>query len=158
MRQLLDIDNILIYFLAVNCLPENDIRLIEDAQKINADKAALVLARLIKQRGSLDKFFEALKRSAHEDDHPGHKELLSILQKTVQGEKETQEDHPFELPVAVVPQPQKTVWAISHEGSIDTRGHVPQSSSAEDERKAVSSTEQLAQQSCSLQRVTLYNI
>ena len=158
MRQLLDIDNILIYFLAVNCLPENDIRLIEDAQKINADKAALVLARLIKQRGSLDKFFEALKRSAHEDDHPGHKELLSILQKTVQGEKETQEDNPFELPVAVVPEPQKTVWATSHEGSIDTRGHVPQSSSTEDERKAVSSTEHLAQQSCSLQRVTLYNI
>ena len=145
MRRLLDIDNILIYFLALNCLPENDIRRIEEAQRINADKAALELARLVKQRGSLDKFFESLKRSAHEDDHPGHKELLPILQKTVQGEKETPEENSFVLPGAVVPEPPKTVLATSHEGSIDTRGNIPQSSSADDERKEVSSTEHLAQ-------------
>ena len=67
----------------------------------------------------------------------GTKNCYLFCKKTVQGEKETQEDHLFELPVAVVPEPQKIVWATNHEGSIDTRGHVPQSSSAEDERKVV---------------------
>ena len=140
MRQLLDIDNILIYFLALNCLPENDIRRIEEAQRINADKAALRLARLVKQRGSLDKFFEALKRSAHEDGHPGHKELLGILQKTVQGEKETLEEHP------------RTIRGTSHEGPIDTKRTITLLPPAEDER------EEPTQVNCPTQWMSLYNI
>ena len=152
MRQLLDIDNILIYFLAHNCLPENDIHRIEEAERINADKAVRELARLVKKRGSLDKFFEALKRSAHEDDHPGHKELLAILQKTVQGEKETPEEHSFVLPVAVVPEHSRTVWETSHGGPIDTRRTITLLPPAEDER------EEPIQVNCPTQWMSLYNI
>ena len=109
MKQLLDIDNILIYILPLSCLPENDIRRIEEAERINTDKAVRELASLVKKRGSLDKFLKALKRSAHEEDHPGHKELLDILQKTVQGEKETQAEH------------SRKVWDTCHKEPIDTR-------------------------------------
>ena len=94
MKQLLDIDNILLYIRAGNCLSENDIHKIETAERVNVDKAVHELARLVKKRGktSLERFFTALRRSAQEENHPGHTELLVILEKTldsVQGKAES---------------------------------------------------------------------
>lgn len=119
-KQLLDIDNILIYLRAVNCLSENDIHKIEEAEKDNVDKAVHELARLVKKRGKtcLERFFKALRRSAHEENNPGHIELLAILEKaveTTQGAREVERVSSFVVPGAVVSEPAETVWVYGVE-------------------------------------------
>ena len=89
LKRLLDFDNILLYLRAGNCLSENDIHNIETAERVNVDKAVHELARLVKKRGktALERFFTALRRSAQEENHPGHTELLEILEKALEGEQ-----------------------------------------------------------------------
>lgn len=121
-KRLLDFDNILLYIRAGNCLSENDIHKIETAEKVNADKAVHELARLVKKRGGkcLERFFAALRRSAHEENHPGHTELLAILEKAVevaQRERETEEESSFVSPDTTVGEPAEDVRAYEVQGA-----------------------------------------
>ena len=121
-KRLLDFDNILLYIRAGNCLSENDIHKIETAEKVNTDKAVHELARLVKKRGGkcLERFFAALRRSAHEENHPGHTELLAILEKAVeaaQRERETEEESSFVSPDTVVGEPAEDVRAYEVQGA-----------------------------------------
>ena len=121
-KRLLDFDNILLYIRAGNCLSENDIHKIETAEKVNADKAVHELARLVKKRGErcLERFFAALRRSAHEENHPGHTELLAILEKAVeaaQRERKTEEESSFLSPDSMVGEPAEDVRAYEVQGA-----------------------------------------
>ena len=73
------------------------------------------LAIIVHRRGEdgLQKFMAALRRSANEDKHPGHKELHEILQKDIKGGCDvttrlpitslnaTREDHPTDTSLIV---------------------------------------------------------
>ena len=146
MKQLLDFDNILLYIRAGNCLSENDIHKIETAEKVNADKAVHELARLVKKRGKtcLERFFAALRRSAHEENHPGHTELLAILEKAVdaaQGERETEEEFSFVSPDTVVSEPAEDVRAYEvQRDAVHTRSGSP---SGEQTENIIETTQEL---------------
>ena len=121
MKRLLDFDNILLYIRAGNCLSENDIHKIEvAAEKVNVDKAVHELTKLVRKRGKtcLERFFTALRRSAHEENHPGHKELLAILKRameTTQGAREIVEEISASSPDATVSE---TVQIYEAEGAV----------------------------------------
>lgn len=80
MKRLLDTDNIYLYMRAENCLSENDLS--ELMQERNHDRAVHKVAELVQRRGDrcLEKFLTALRRSATEEEKPGHKELLALLE------------------------------------------------------------------------------
>ncbi len=78
MKRLLDTDNIYLYLRAENCLSDNDLSEFKQAKTENHDRAVCRLAELVYQRGErcLDRFLNALRRSATDECNPGHIELL----------------------------------------------------------------------------------
>ncbi len=83
MKQLIDIDNVIIYLLAEDCLPENDLAELKRAKAENHDSGVCKLAQLICHRGerSLERFLRALRKSVESEGNPGHTELLTLLKR-----------------------------------------------------------------------------
>ena len=96
MRDLIDLDDLLIY-LTAECLLTRD-----DTEKLNVvpphntrNIVIRALADLIERKGEngLVKFMSALRKSASQDNQPGHQELLQLLEDDLGASTESS-DHP----------------------------------------------------------------
>ena len=112
------------------------------AEKVNVGRAVHELARLVKKRGKTchERFFAALRRSAHEENHPGHTELLAILEKAVeaaQGARETKEEFAFVSPDTVVLEPAENVRVYEvQRAAVYTRSGSPSGEQTENVAEA----------------------
>ena len=84
MTRLIEMSSLRIYLRSEEFMSDDDMeRLKPSPPEYVGSQVIEALAIIVHRRGEdgLQKFMAALRRSANEDEHPGHKELYEILQK-----------------------------------------------------------------------------